>query len=666
MGPHAQPSPHGRKHAYHSRLPVSTPPEHPASVSHSNLGTAGIAGLAVGAVGVVFGDIGTSPLYAVKESIAHLRAHGEPLEEFMLGLMSLVLWLLVFVVNVKYIFSITRASNRGEGGIFALMSLIPRGLARGVRRSTLFYLMIAVLGAGLLFGDGIITPSMSVLSAMEGLVVFSPKLSGAVVPGTLVILVALFFAQQWGTGRIGAFFGPVMILWFVVIALLGLRGIAMDTSVLRAFNPAYAASLVWAHPVACFFLLSAVVLVVTGAEALYADMGHFGIRSIRLAWYVLVGPALTLSYFGQGALALSRLKAGETLPEGFNPFFELVPEGFLIPMVLLSTFAAVIASQAMISGVFSMARQAVRLNLLPRLEIVHTSDEHEGQIYLPTINGLMLVGCLITVLLFPSSTALASAYGIAVTAVMGVTTFLFCTVAYRLWRWRLSVVLLVGFAFLSVDLLLLAANVLKVFSGGWFTLAIALGTFIVMATWVQGSYHLGKRIAEDSQSIHEFLAEVLWTDVTPRVDGTAVFLTTNLSTPIALKHFVEHAHVLHQKIVLLTIIPSNLPVVPPWRQVHVDWLPDGIWKITARCGFMESPNIPRFLERSNGKEAFKFDPERTTYFTRRTLVLPTGPAKIAPWRKRLFAALARNAADATRSFSLPPSRVVDFGSQVEL
>ncbi|MSR41535.1 MAG: potassium transporter Kup [Phycisphaerales bacterium] len=625
---------------------------------------AGIAGLAVGAVGVVFGDIGTSPLYAIKESIAHLQLHGEPIEEFVLGLMSLVLWLLVFVVNVKYIFSITRASNRGEGGIFALISLIPRGLARGVRRSTLFYLMLAVLGAGLLFGDGIITPSMSVLSAMEGLVVFNPALSVAVVPSTMIILVAIFFAQQWGTGRIGSFFGPIMIVWFVVIALLGLRGIAMDTTVLRAFNPMYAFALIWAHPVACFFLLSAVVLVVTGAEALYADMGHFGIRSIRLAWYLLVGPALTLNYFGQGALALSRLKVDGTLPKGFNPFFELVPDGLLIPMVLLSTCAAVIASQAMISGVFSMARQAIRLNLLPRLEIVHTSDEHEGQIYLPTINALMLVGCLVTVLLFPSSSSLASAYGIAVTAVMGVTTFLFCTVARRLWRWRLPWVLLMGGAFLSVDLLLFAANAIKVLSGGWFALAIALGAFIVMATWVQGSFHLGKRIAEDSQSIHDFLG-ALWDDLTPRVDGTAVFLTTNYSTPIALKHFVEHAHVVHRQIVLLTIISSSLPVVPPWRQVRVEWLPDGVWKITARCGFMESPNIPRFLERTRAP-GFEFNPEQTTYFTRRTQVLPTGPAKMARWRKRLFAALSRNATDATRSFNLPPSRVVDFGSQVEL
>lgn len=618
----------------------------------------------MGAVGVVFGDIGTSPLYAIKESIAHLQLHGEPIEEFVLGLMSLVLWLLVFVVNVKYIFSITRASNRGEGGIFALISLIPRGLARGVRRSTLFYLMLAVLGAGLLFGDGIITPSMSVLSAMEGLVVFNPALSVAVVPSTMIILVAIFFAQQWGTGRIGSFFGPIMIVWFVVIALLGLRGIAMDTTVLRAFNPMYAFALIWAHPVACFFLLSAVVLVVTGAEALYADMGHFGIRSIRLAWYLLVGPALTLNYFGQGALALSRLKVDGTLPKGFNPFFELVPDGLLIPMVLLSTCAAVIASQAMISGVFSMARQAIRLNLLPRLEIVHTSDEHEGQIYLPTINALMLVGCLVTVLLFPSSSSLASAYGIAVTAVMGVTTFLFCTVARRLWRWRLPWVLLMGGAFLSVDLLLFAANAIKVLSGGWFALAIALGAFIVMATWVQGSFHLGKRIAEDSQSIHDFLG-ALWDDLTPRVDGTAVFLTTNYSTPIALKHFVEHAHVVHRQIVLLTIISSSLPVVPPWRQVRVEWLPDGVWKITARCGFMESPNIPRFLERTRAP-GFEFNPEQTTYFTRRTQVLPTGPAKMARWRKRLFAALSRNATDATRSFNLPPSRVVDFGSQVEL
>ncbi len=632
--------------------------------SNQQLSPKALAALALGAVGVVFGDIGTSPLYALKESFAHLQAHGQAMDEiFVRGLLSLVFWLVVFVVNIKYIFVITRASNRGEGGIFALLSLIPRGLSAQARRGRFVMSMLAIAGAGLLFGDGIITPSISVLSAMEGLEVANPSLAPLIIPGTLVILVGLFYFQQFGTAKIGVIFGPVMVLWFSVLAVFGVMGIMRQPDIIGAVNPMYAVDMIARYPAEVFFLLGAVVLCVTGAEALYADMGHFGIKPIRFAWYLLVGPALTINYFGQGAALLTHQSAGGEMA-GFNPFYALVPESLVIPMVVLATFATIIASQAMISGVFSIARQAIRLNLLPRLEVVHTSEEQEGQIYLPSLNTIMLVGCLFTVLLFPSSTELASAYGIAVTLDMMITTILFAVVARRFWRWRRRWVMLLVGLFLAVDVLLVSANVLKVATGGWFALAIAFGAFVVMSTWVQGSYIIGLKLAEGAQSIHDFLG-TLWTDAIPRVPGTAVFLTTNYNTPVALKHFVEHAHVLHEQVVLMTIVSSNLPLVPHARQIKVEWLPDGMWKITALCGFMESPNIPRLLERARA-HGFNFDPDQTTYFARRTSVVPTGTSRMSGWRKRLFSALARNSTDATRSFSLPPDRVVDFGAQVEL
>ena len=624
------------------------------------------AALAIGAIGVVFGDIGTSPLYALKESFAHLKQHGEAVDEiYVRGILSIVFWLLIFVVNVKYIFMITRAANRGEGGIFALLSLIPRGLSAKARRGRFIMTMLAIAGAGLLFGDGIITPSMSVLSAMEGLEVANSSLKPFILPTTLVILIGLFYFQQFGTAKMGLLFGPVMCVWFTVLGVLGLFGVMQRPEVISSVNPIYAWTLIAAHPAETFLLLGSIVLCVTGAEALYADMGHFGIRPIRFGWYLLVGPALTLQYFGQGALLLKHLESNNgAMGEEFHPFYALVPQVLVYPMVVLAAMATVVASQAMISGVFSIARQAIRLNMLPRLEIVHTSGEQEGQIYIPSLNGLMLVGCLFTVLLFPSSTELASAYGIAVTLDMAITTILFAVVARRFWRWRRRWLMPVIALFVVVDTLLVGANIIKVVSGGWFAIAIAFLAFLVMSTWVQGSFIIGRKLAEETQSIHDFLGE-LWTEAIPRVPGTAVYLTTNYNTPLALKHFVEHAHVLHEQVVLMTIVSSNLPVVPAARQIRVEWLPDGVWKITALCGFMESPNIPRFLERAKS-QGFHFVPDQTTYFARRTSVMPTGQAKMAGWRKRLYAALSRNSVDATRSFSLPPDRVVDFGAQVEL
>ena len=626
------------------------------------------AALAIGAIGVVFGDIGTSPLYALKEAFIHLGAHDRVIDEQLVrGMLSLMFWLLIFVVNVKYIFTIMRASNRGEGGIFALLSLIPRGLSAQARRGRFLMSMLALLGAGLLFGDGVITPSISMLSAVEGIAVFNPNLQSAVVPTVIVLLVVLFYFQQFGTAKIGVVFGPVMVAWFLMLAVFGVGGILKMPSVLASVNPMYAWEIIRHNPVEVFVLLGALVLVVTGAEALYADMGHFGVGPIRAGWYLLVCPALALNYFGQGAAVLVGIEQGTLDPtkaETFNPFYELVPGPLLIPAVIMSTAATIIASQALISGVFSMVRQAIRLNMMPRLEVIHTSGEQEGQIYIPVINFLMLVGCLFTVLLFPTSTELAAAYGIAVTALMGITTVLFGVVARRLWRWRRRWVMLLVGAFLAVDVILFVANAPKIATGGWFALLIGVLGFLVMSTWVQGSYIIGRKLAEGTQSIHDFLG-ALWTDAIPRVPGTAVYLTTNYNTPLALKHFVEHAHVLHEQVVLMTIVSSNLPVVPAARQIRVEWLPDGVWKITALCGFMESPNIPRFLERAKA-HGFNFDPNQTTYFARRTSVVPTGTAKMAGWRKRLFSALSRNSVDATRSFNLPPDRVVDFGAQVEL
>ncbi|MFO0827784.1 MAG: KUP/HAK/KT family potassium transporter [Phycisphaerales bacterium] len=619
--------------------------------------------LALGALGVVYGDIGTSPLYALKESFQHLARTEDGsfrrLEEAeVLGVLSLVFWSLTIVVSLKYLLIITRASNRGEGGIFALLSLVPRSLATRAGPLHRTVVLLAMLGAGLLFGDGIITPSISVLSAMEGLKVVNEKFDTLIMPFTIVILCGLFAVQQFGTGRIGGVLGPVMCVWFVVIAVLGIAGISHEPRVIEGVNPWYAIRLFAYEPLDTFLLLGAVVLVITGGEALYADMGHFGIGPIRLGWYTFVAPALALNYFGQGALLLAHPDAVD------NPFYALVPPMLQLPMVVLATIATVIASQAMISGVFTIAHQAIRLGYLPRFEVVHTSGEHAGQIYVPSVNWLMLVGCLLTVAIFETSTGLAGAYGIAVTAQMGITTILFSIVARRLWRWKRRMLVPIVGAALAVDILFVSSNAVKVLSGGWFTLLIAAAVFTVLSTWVQGSYLLGRRIAEESTSIHEFLGQI-WAQDIPRVPGTAVFLTTNYNTPHALAFFVEHAHVLHERVVLMSIVPVNSPHAPQQREVHVEWLPDGLWKVTSKCGFMQSPDIPRALEKAR-EQGFDYDPETTTFFSRRVEVVPTGTARMARWRKLLYAALARNAADATKSFNLPPERVVDFGSKIAL
>ncbi|MFO0782859.1 MAG: KUP/HAK/KT family potassium transporter [Phycisphaerales bacterium] len=617
--------------------------------------------LAIGAVGVVFGDIGTSPLYALQETIFK---HGAAEREFVLGILSLVFWALALVVVVKYQFFITRATNRGEGGLFALLSLVPRALTRNHGTRLAFFGFIAILGSGLLFGDGVITPSISVLSAMEGLELVDHRLGQYVAPLTTVVLVALFMVQRFGTGHIGKVLGPIMVVWFLTIGFLGAMAISDEWPVLAAVNPMYALELLWDRPAETFMLLGAIVLVVTGAEALYADIGHFGIGPIRLGWFALVWPCLLLNYFGQGAWVLDHPPEQGMDLHLYKPFFGMVPRTWLIPMVILATVATIIASQAMISGVFSMARQAIRLNYLPRLKIIHTDRHTEGQIYIPFLNWSMMVGCLTTVFLFRNSAALADAYGIAVTAVMAITSLLWAEVARRTWRWSRGVVYPLAGMFLFIDLAFMSSNMMKLFHGGWYALLIAAFAGVVMITWRQGTFHLSRLIAEQTEGIHEFLGR-LWSEAVPRVPGTAVFLTPAAQAPFALVTFVRHAHVLHEQVVLLSIIPKDQPYVAESRRVHVRWMPDGFWAVTADVGFMEEPDTLRILTRAR-ELGLPWDEESTTYFARKMKVLPGGPSPMPGWGKRLFALLHTNAATATDSFHLPTDRVVEFGTQMKI
>ncbi|MFO0961708.1 MAG: KUP/HAK/KT family potassium transporter [Phycisphaerales bacterium] len=644
--------------------PSPAPHHHPAPTdpppSGAHHGSQRLIPLALGAIGVVFGDIGTSPLYALEEMVAK---HGSSEREFVMGILSLVFWALFLIVVAKYQLLIMRATNRGEGGLFALLSLLPRGLARRADYRLAFFGMIAIVGSALLFGDGIITPSISVLSAIEGVALQSPRLASWVAPLTTIVLVLLFTVQRFGTGHIGRVFGPIMVLWFLVIGGLGLRQILGDSSVLAAVNPMYAAKLVMADPGGTFMLLGAVVLVVTGAEALYADIGHFGLGPIRLSWFTVVWPCLLLNYFGQGAWVLANPRP-ETAGALYKPFYGLVPDGWLIPMVILATIATIIASQAMISGVFSMARQAIRLNYLPRLTIVHTSRDTEGQIYIPFLNWSMMVGCLTTVFLFRTSTSLAEAYGIAVTAVMAITSLLFAEVALKSWKWPAPLVWSAMGLFLAIDLTFLASNLLKIAHGGWYALLIAALGSIVMVTWNEGTLAIGRRIAEQTESIHEFLAR-LWSDAVLRVPGTAVFMTPSAQAPFALVTFVRHAHVLHEQVILLSMVPNDDPYVPDDERVRVQWMPDGFWSVSADIGFMEQPDAVKILRLAREK-GLPWEETQTTYFARKMQIMTNGPSRMPRWRKNLFAVLHSNSADATSAFNLPSDRVVEFGTQMRL
>jgi len=613
--------------------------------------------LVIGAIGVVFGDIGTSPLYTLRQCFA-----GEhPLAltpDNVLGILSIIFWSLVIIVTVKYVTLIMRADNRGEGGILALTALVSRGL--GDRTRTRWWLVgFGIFGAAMFYGDGMITPAISVLGAVEGLEIITPQLHPFVVPAAVVIVVALFAIQKRGTASVGLLFGPVMCTWFIVLAVLGLLEILDNPSVVLAVNPAYAAAFVASNPGLAFLALGAVVLGVTGTEALYADMGHFGVAPIRRAWLWFVMPSLVLNYFGQGALLLSNPQAIK------NPFYLLAPQWALIPLVVLATCAAVIASQAVISGAFSLTRAAIQMGYCPRLKILHTSDRQIGQIYIPFINWTLLVAVLLLVLGFRRSDNLGGAYGIAVTMAMLIDSILIYVVMRRIWNWGRPVAFGIVLPLFAIDFLFLSSNSLKVPEGGWFPLLIGVVVFTLLTTWKRGRALLMERLAEDSMPLDIFI-ESIGTSPPPRVPGTAVFLTSTADrVPHALLHNLKHNKVLHDRVLLLTIHTQDFPRVPPAERVRLFELGHAFWRMDAYYGFMEDPDVPELLE-ATGKEGFEFDMMETSFFvSRETLIATVAPA-MALWRERLFVSMSKMAVKATDFFHIPTNRVVELGTQVEL
>jgi len=613
------------------------------------------AGVLLGVLGVVYGDIGTSPLYALKASLQLFQ--GVTISRIeILGILSLFFWSLVLIVTIKYVTLIMRADNRGEGGILALMALAQRvSVGTGMRG---FLGLVGIAGACLFFGDGIITPAISVLSAVEGLEVSTPALQQFVLPICLVVIVLLFAMQYRGTTSVGRVFGPVMVLWFVVIGALGAGEIVQQPFVLQAISPTYAVALVVQYKVLAFIVLGAVVLCVTGAEALYADMGHFGAHPIRLSWTYFVLPCLVLNYFGQGALLISHPEALD------NPFFLLAPHWMRLPLVLLATFATVIASQAVISGAYSVTRQCMQLGLLPRMTVRHTSTMEEGQIYVPQVNTFLAVGVVILVLAFKTSDSLASAYGIAVTGTFMCTAVLATVVFRRQFHWSRTTTIGVFGGFFLIDLVFFAANTLKVVEGGWVPLAMGLGLTALMTSWKRGRDLLLARWQQDSMPLALFLAR-LPQSRTIRVPGLAVFLTGQPDyVPTSLLHNLKHNKVLHEQVLFVTVQNVDEPEVPAERRAEVSELSSGIYRVILHYGFMESPNIPRSLEELQGR--IPFDPMQASYFLGREVLVPAMVPKLPWWRLWLFLLMARNAVPATEFFRIPSDRVVELGVRVAI
>jgi KUP system potassium uptake protein len=614
--------------------------------------------LTLGALGVVYGDIGTSPLYALKECFSSLYGLA-PSPANVLGVLSLIIWAIVLVVAVKYIAFILRADNKGQGGILALLALVLQRehSARGQRRRAAL-VVLGLFGAALLYGDGIITPPVSVFGAIEGLTVAAPALAHFVVPLTFVILLALFLVQRKGTAGIGAVFGPVVLVWFTTIAVLGLREIARSPGILRAFDPWHGVQFFVANGSHGFIILGSVVLAITGAEALYADMGHFGKRPIRLAFLLAVLPALLLNYLGQGALILRDPAAAA------NPFYQLAPRWFLYPLIGIAAAAAIVASQALISGAFSLTQQAVQLGYVPRVTIIHTSEREAGQIYIPEVNTALMVGCLVLVLTFRSAGALAAAYGIAVTGTMVITTLLFAVVARGRWGWPLWKVASLTMAFLVVDAAFFSANIVKIVAGGWVPLALATALFILMTTWKTGRKHLDALLKQGALPLELLLDDIAQRQV-HRVPGTAVFMTSSPNgAPVVLMHHLKHNQVLHEEVILLSVRSAEVPDVDDADQVRVEPLGQGFFRIVATFGFMEQPDVPAVLAmaRSSGIKAV---PMRTSYYLGRERLLPHGASAMARWRKALFVLMSRNAQSATEYFGIPSNRVVELGAQLE-
>jgi KUP system potassium uptake protein len=614
-----------------------------------------VTALVLGSIGVVFGDIGTSPLYTLQETFG--GPHGLGLEpDKILGGVSLILWTVMALVTLKYVTIIMRADNRGEGGSIALLALVMEMTKKGKLASLVT--LLGIFAAALFYGDSMITPAISVLSAVEGLNVVAPAFKSYILPISVVILCGLFWIQQYGTALIGKLFGPVMLVWFAVIALLGVMSILREPAVLAAINPVYAANLVTQHPWESFLALGAIFLAVTGGEALYADLGHFGRFPIRLAWFALVLPALMLNYFGQAALLLRNPTSSESL------FYRLAPEWALAPLVLLATAATVIASQAVISGAFSVAQQAIQLGYLPRMKITHTSSRAAGQIYVPFTNLTLFVGVIGSVLFFQSSSNLAAAYGIAVCFTMIISTILICFVAVRLWKWPAWLAFPVLGALLLIDALFLASNSMKLGQGGWFALAIAVASFTTLTTWKRGRVLLLDAIAQESLSISDFLR--FKEPSARRVANTAVFLTSRPEgMPSALLHNLKHNQVLHERNILVTVVTEEIPHVKDQDRVKLEDLGRGFYRAILHYGFMEQPNVPAALVKASQGHLI-FDLNRMSFFVSRETIVPRLPPGMALWREMFFKLMLRNAASATEFFQIPAERVVELGTQIEI
>ncbi|MBU6460427.1 MAG: potassium transporter Kup [Proteobacteria bacterium] len=630
--------------------------QHP---SNKTISTKELSALTLGALGVVFGDVGTSPLYTLRECLTSID--GMPLSEpNIFGILSLIFWSLVIVISLKYALFIMRLDNRGEGGILALLALTINAPKSTAQRRALF-IILGIFGAALFFGDGMITPAISVLSAVEGLKIAEPSLQPWVIPLTIIILIALFIFQQMGTTKVGVLFGPLIGLWFLTIGILGLVSILHTPLILKALNPLYGLDFFKTHGLESFITLGAVVLAVTGAEALYADMGHFGRRPIHLAWFWFVLPALVLNYFGQGALILRDPSAIA------NPFYRLAPHDGLYLLILIAAIATIIASQAVISGAFSLGRQAIQLGFLPRMDIRHTSAKSIGQIYIPFINWSLLIAIIALVIGFQSSDNLASAYGIAVTGTMVCTTLLALAVARDRWRWGWGPTILAGLFFLTVDIAFFGANTLKIVEGGWFPLAIGLIVFILMTTWRRGRAILLEKLNRDAMPLEIFMSSLAISDSLTRVPGTAVFLTGNQEVvPQALLHNLKHNKILHERNVFITTMSRDIPHVDPEEQIEILDLGHEFYRIHAWYGFQESPDIPELLDACRNL-GLTFNMMETSFFLSREILIPTKREKsMALWRERIFISMMRNAVTAAKFFNLPMNRVIELGAQIEI
>jgi KUP system potassium uptake protein len=616
--------------------------------------------LVVTAIGIVYGDIGTSPLYAFRECFHGI--HAMPLtRENVLGVLSLIVWSLVTLVSLKYLLFVMSADNKGEGGTLALMALLMgTDDAKSTPMKMTILVALGLFGASLLVGDGMITPAITVMSAIEGLKLVTPLFDNWVWLTTILILVVLFSIQKYGTQKIGSLFGPITILWFLVLGVLGLVQIVQDPSVLTALNPAHAVEFLMANPTSTFFVFGTVFLVVTGCEALYADMGHFGRKAIAQGWYFCAFPGLLLNYLGQGSIVLSK---PETIS---NPFYHLAPEWFLVPLVLIATLAAVVASQAMISGVYSLANQCIQLGYCPRLRVEHTSDEHRGQIYVPFVNWILLIGSVWLVIEFQSSSEIASAYGIAISLIMVITTVLAGIVAHRIWRWSVLQVIAVAGVFLVVDLIFLSSNIVKINDGGWVPLAIASGLFFLMTTWKTGRTILVKRMRAMSYPFKQLIFDLRFRPPA-RVSGTAIFMVGDTElTPPALMHNLRHNKVLHETVVFMTVVGREVPEVPQSERVQVSELAPSFYRIIANYGFRDTPDIPALLKKCSEKTlGFQFkDP---TYFLGREVLMAShkGTEDMGYWRKKVFTFMAKNATVAAHFFRLPQEQVIEVGMEVE-